>query len=91
MNYTLNRALKMIRIGAKLSHREFGDYLGVDWIWLSRFENQRIPIEEAAVTIDPALPIAARLAEVSVDWLRSLAIVCNPAAEQPAFACRRKS
>lgn len=91
MDYTLDRALKAIRQGAGLSQREFGDYLGVDFTWLSRFENQQVEIEEAAATINPILPIAARLAEVDVDWLRSLAIVCKePSTEQPAFVCRRR-
>lgn len=87
---TLNRTIRRIRISGGLSQREFVQLLEVpeiDHIWLSKFENARLPIPENLATITKILPTVAAIGEVDLAWLQMLAMQFSVrgAESEPAF------
>lgn len=88
---SIGRTVKNCRRTLRLSHKEFAQLLSVDFMWLSRIENDRQPIDdETEDAVALMLPKLAQMADVDLEWLKRLPIVYRKSSEQPAFVCRAK-
>lgn len=89
---SIGRTIKDLRKKLGASQREFAQQVNVDFMWLSRIENDRQSIDDATENaVALILPKLAQMAEVNLEWLKRLPIVYHKPSEQPAFVDRAKS
>ncbi|MBD1995178.1 helix-turn-helix transcriptional regulator [Leptolyngbya sp. FACHB-541] len=82
---TINRTFKNARRKLRLSQREFAAQLQVDFVWLSKLENERLPVPENHAVIMALLPKLAAIAKLDLEWLQSLKLYYQTESSPPAF------